>query len=121
MQIQMTARHTQITPDVRELVERKVSKLERFVHKPAEVHLVLSLEKHRRNALFVVLNFWLKRLPSKKEPFVPAITKNVISKKLFNPILNESKQIRQNQFLWVIFICHRVGDPQKTISCIKKA
>jgi len=47
MQIQMTARHTQITPDVRELVERKVGKLKRFVHKPAEVHLVLSLEKYR--------------------------------------------------------------------------
>ena len=47
MQIQMTARHTQLTPDVKEWVERKLGKLERFLHKPAEVHLVLSLEKHR--------------------------------------------------------------------------
>lgn len=47
MQIQITMRHSELTPEVKELVERKFGKLERFVQKPADVHLVVSQEKRR--------------------------------------------------------------------------
>lgn len=93
MQIQMTARHTQITPDVRELVERKVSKLERFVHKPAEVHLVLSLEKHRYVAE-VALTAGRTNLRGRAESHDPCLSVDQAVEKLGRQVRETTAKMR---------------------------
>jgi ribosome hibernation promoting factor len=48
MQLELTGRHLDITPALRRLVTRKVSKLERMLNDSAvSTHVVLSREKHR--------------------------------------------------------------------------
>jgi len=47
MQIQITMRHAELTPEIKEFVERRLAKLEKLTHKPVEVHVVLSQEKFR--------------------------------------------------------------------------
>jgi putative sigma-54 modulation protein len=48
MQLDMTGRHVEITPELREFVEEKLAKLERLLDGPIEVHVVLGVEKHRQ-------------------------------------------------------------------------
>jgi putative sigma-54 modulation protein len=50
MQLDMTGRHVEITPELREFVEEKLAKLERLLDGPIEVHVVLGIEKHRQTA-----------------------------------------------------------------------
>ena len=50
MQLAMTGRHVEITPELREFVEEKLAKLERLLDGPIEVHVVLGIEKHRQFA-----------------------------------------------------------------------
>ncbi|HVH27326.1 MAG TPA: ribosome-associated translation inhibitor RaiA [Vicinamibacterales bacterium] len=51
MQLELTGRHLDITPALRRLVTRKVSKLERVLNDSAvSTHVVLSREKHRHLA-----------------------------------------------------------------------
>jgi len=50
MQLEITGRHVEITPALREFAEEKLRKLERLLDAPLEVHVVLSIEKHRHMA-----------------------------------------------------------------------
>ena len=50
MKIDMTGRHVEITPALREFVEEKLGKLERLLDSPLEAHVVLSINKHRQVA-----------------------------------------------------------------------
>jgi putative sigma-54 modulation protein len=50
MQLDMTGRHIEITPALREFAEEKLGKLERLLDGPLEVHVVLGIEKHRHMA-----------------------------------------------------------------------
>jgi putative sigma-54 modulation protein len=50
MKLDITGRHIEITPALREYAQDKLSKLERLLDGPLEVHLVLEVEKHRHLA-----------------------------------------------------------------------
>jgi ribosome hibernation promoting factor len=50
MQLEITGRHVEITPALREFAEEKLHKLERLLDEPLEIHVVLSIEKHRQMA-----------------------------------------------------------------------
>lgn len=50
MQLDITGRHIEVTPALREFAEEKLSKLERLLEGPLEVHVVLGIEKHRHTA-----------------------------------------------------------------------
>ena len=50
MQLDMTGRHVEISPELREFVEEKLAKLEKLLDGPIEVHVVLGVEKHRQTA-----------------------------------------------------------------------
>ena len=50
MQLDITGRHIEITPALREYAEEKLGKLERLLDGPLEVHVVLGIEKHRHMA-----------------------------------------------------------------------
>jgi putative sigma-54 modulation protein len=50
MRLDMTGRHIEITPALRKYAESKLSKLERLLDGPIEVHVVLEIEKHRHTA-----------------------------------------------------------------------
>ena len=51
MQLEVTGRHLEITPALRRLVTRKISKLERVLNDSAvSAHVVLAREKHRHLA-----------------------------------------------------------------------
>ena len=48
--LDMTGRHVEITPALREFAEEKLAKLERLLDGPIEAHVVLGIEKHRHFA-----------------------------------------------------------------------
>ncbi|HXV78162.1 MAG TPA: ribosome-associated translation inhibitor RaiA [Candidatus Polarisedimenticolaceae bacterium] len=50
MQLEITGRHIEITPALREFTEEKLGKLARLLDGPLEVHVVLGIEKHRHLA-----------------------------------------------------------------------
>ena len=50
MNIDFTGRHIEVTPALREFTEDKLSKLERLLDGPLDVHVVLAIEKHRHLA-----------------------------------------------------------------------
>ena len=50
MQLDITGRHVEITPALREFAEEKLRKLERLLDPPLEIHVVLGIEKHRHTA-----------------------------------------------------------------------
>jgi len=50
MNIDFTGRQVEVTPALREFAEEKLRKLERLLDGPLEVHVVLSIEKHRHVA-----------------------------------------------------------------------
>jgi len=50
MQLEITGRHLDVTPALREFTEEKLGKLERLLDPPIEVHVVLEIEKHRHKA-----------------------------------------------------------------------
>jgi len=50
MNIDYTGRHIDITPALREFAENKLSKLDRLLDGPLEIHVVLAIEKHRHVA-----------------------------------------------------------------------
>ncbi|MBI1799458.1 MAG: ribosome-associated translation inhibitor RaiA [Candidatus Eisenbacteria bacterium] len=54
MQISTTTRHCELHPEIREFVERRLEKLQRFARDVREVHLVLTAEKHRHAAEITV-------------------------------------------------------------------
>jgi putative sigma-54 modulation protein len=50
MSLKYTARHTSITPDIKEYCEKRVKSLEKYLGGPVEADLVLSVEKYRKKA-----------------------------------------------------------------------
>lgn len=54
MKMDITGRNIDITPAIREFTQEKISRLDRWIDELMEVHVVLSVEKHRHNAELVV-------------------------------------------------------------------
>ena len=50
MSIKFTARQTSITPDIKEYCEKRVRSLEKYLGRPIEADLILSVEKYRKKA-----------------------------------------------------------------------
>ena len=50
MTIHFTCRQTRLTPALRQFAEEKLTRLERYLDKDREVHMVLTVEKHRHQA-----------------------------------------------------------------------
>jgi putative sigma-54 modulation protein len=50
MTIHFTCRQTRLTPALRQFSEEKLARLERYLDKDREVHMVLTVEKHRHQA-----------------------------------------------------------------------
>lgn len=50
MRIEITGRHIEVTPALKDFTEDKLRKLERLLDEPLEVHVVLGIEKHRHTA-----------------------------------------------------------------------
>ena len=54
MTIRFTCRQTRLTPALRQFAEDKLSRLERYLDADSEVHMVLSVEKHRHQAEMMI-------------------------------------------------------------------
>lgn len=54
MQVTITFRHMDASPAVREYVDSRISHIEKFLIKPTEVHVILSVEKFRHRAEIVL-------------------------------------------------------------------
>ncbi len=54
MQITVTGRHFEITDALRQHIESKIHKLTRYLNDVTEVHVVLSVEKHRHQAEIIL-------------------------------------------------------------------
>ena len=50
MKIDITGRHIDVTPALKQFAEEKLSKLDRVLDGPIEAHVVLSITKHRHIA-----------------------------------------------------------------------
>ncbi len=50
MKVDITARHTEVTPALREFAEEKLHKLTKLLDDPIDAHVVLSIMKHRHIA-----------------------------------------------------------------------
>lgn len=50
MQLDITGRHVEVTPALREFAIEKLSKLHKLLDGPLEIHVVLGIEKHRHTA-----------------------------------------------------------------------
>jgi putative sigma-54 modulation protein len=50
MNLDITGRHIEITPALRDFTEEKLRKLEKLLDGPLEIHVVLGIEKHRHTA-----------------------------------------------------------------------
>ena len=50
MNVDITGRQIEVTPALREFTGEKLRKLERLLDGPVEVHVVLTIEKHRHHA-----------------------------------------------------------------------
>lgn len=47
MSINFTARHTSVTPEIRQFCEKRIKSLEKFLGKKFDIDLILSVEKYR--------------------------------------------------------------------------
>jgi putative sigma-54 modulation protein len=54
MTIRFTCRQTRLTPALRQFAEDKLSRLQRYLDDDNEVHMVLSVEKHRHQAEMMI-------------------------------------------------------------------
>jgi|SRR6516162_2793756 putative sigma-54 modulation protein len=50
MKLSTTARHCELTSEVREFAERRIARFERLAHGILEAHLVVTAEKYRHTA-----------------------------------------------------------------------
>ena len=48
MKVNFTARHTEVTPDMKEYCERRLQSIEKILGYPVEADLILSVEKYRQ-------------------------------------------------------------------------
>jgi putative sigma-54 modulation protein len=49
MQINMTFRHVESSPQLKDYIEEKLHKVKKYLHEPIEAHVVLSAEKFRHS------------------------------------------------------------------------
>ena len=49
MQINMTFRHVESSPRLKDYIEEKLHKIKKYLHEPIEAHVVLSAEKFRHS------------------------------------------------------------------------
>ncbi len=54
MRIAITARNTELTPALREYVERKLERIKKYLNEPIDIKVVLLVEKFRQRAEFNV-------------------------------------------------------------------
>lgn len=54
MQISITFRHMEASQALRDYVDSKIGHMEKFLIKPTEVHVILSVEKYRHRAEIVL-------------------------------------------------------------------
>lgn len=54
MQVTITFRHMDASPAMRDYVDSKIGNLEKFLIKPTEVHVIMSVEKFRHRAEVVL-------------------------------------------------------------------
>jgi putative sigma-54 modulation protein len=54
MELEVTGRHVEVTPALKTFTEEKLAKLGKWIDDPAEVHAILTVEKHRHIAEIVV-------------------------------------------------------------------
>jgi len=54
MRIAITARNTELTPALREYVEKKLERTEKYLNEPIDIKVVLLVEKFRQRAEFNV-------------------------------------------------------------------
>ena len=47
MTVNFTARHTQLTPEIKKLCERRLKSIEKFLGSPIESDIIISMEKNR--------------------------------------------------------------------------
>jgi putative sigma-54 modulation protein len=64
MNVHVTARHFQMTDDVREHAIHRVGKIEKFGHALMDAHVVLDVEKHRQIAEVSVIGKQLNVMAS---------------------------------------------------------
>jgi putative sigma-54 modulation protein len=50
MQINITFRHEESSPQLKDYIEEKLHKVKKYLHEPIEAHVVLSAEKFRHTA-----------------------------------------------------------------------
>lgn len=50
MQVKVTGRHVEVSPALRAYAEEKIARLERYVDKIVDAHLILTIEKYRHIA-----------------------------------------------------------------------
>jgi putative sigma-54 modulation protein len=54
LQIEYTGRHTDVTPALRDLAEKKLAKLSKVLHGITNVHVIFAVDKHRHVAELTV-------------------------------------------------------------------
>jgi putative sigma-54 modulation protein len=54
MQIEITGRHVEITEPIKQYVEKRLRKFSKLFVEPIDVHVILSIEKHRQSAEIVL-------------------------------------------------------------------
>lgn len=54
MKVEITGRHVDITPAIRSFVQKRLNKLNKSIKDDLEVHVILSVEKHRHIAEIVL-------------------------------------------------------------------
>ena len=54
MQIEITGRHVEITEPIKQYVNKRLKKFAKLFIEPIDVHVILSIEKHRQNAEIVI-------------------------------------------------------------------
>lgn len=54
MKLDITGRHIDITPAIRDFTRDKLTKLEKWIDEVIEAHVILSVEKHRHQAEIVI-------------------------------------------------------------------
>ena len=81
MQIRITGRHLGLTEDIRELIEKRVEKLETFYDKILEAHVILDLEDNRYSTE-ITLKTRRTRLHAEDEDYDPFVSINAAMDKI---------------------------------------
>ena len=96
MRLDITGRHIEITQALRKYAESKLSKLERLLDGPVEMHVVLEIEKHRHTAE-VQVKSRTAFLSGKHETGDLYASINEVSDKLERQALKHKEKIRDHK------------------------